>query len=92
MKSEEAADHFPNSFFDYVYIDGDHSYEGVTRDLASYFPKIKIGGLILGDDYGWGRVSEAVKAFIKTRKDDLLWLGDPLTKQREGQFAFKRNR
>lgn len=92
MKSEDAAAHFPDRFFDYVYVDGDHSYEGVTKDLVSFFPKVKPGGLIIGDDYGWGDVSIAVQAFIKSRKDDLLWLGDPLTPQREGQFAFKRNR
>lgn len=37
---------------DYLYIDADHSYEGVWGDLAAWTPHMKPGGLILGDDYG----------------------------------------
>lgn len=37
---------------DFLYIDADHSYEGVTADLRVWFPRVKPGGLILGDDYG----------------------------------------
>ena len=38
---------------DWIYIDGDHSYEGCLADLESSLPMIKKGGMILGDDYGW---------------------------------------
>lgn len=37
---------------DYLYIDADHSYEGVRADLALWAPFVKPGGLLLGDDYG----------------------------------------
>lgn len=37
---------------DYLYIDADHSYEGVLADLWAWLPHVKPGGLILGDDYG----------------------------------------
>ncbi len=90
MKSEEAASFFPDEFFDYVYVDGDHSYESVLRDLEKYFPKIKIGGLIIGDDYGWGNVSVAVQDFVEKHKEELLWFGNPLVPEREGQFVFQR--
>jgi len=90
MTSEAAAVHFPDAFFDYVYVDGDHSYEGVLIDLNKFFPKVKRGGLIIGDDYGWGKVSVAVQDFLKSHKNETLWLGDPLTPSREGQFAFRR--
>ena len=37
---------------DYLYVDADHSYEGVLADLRAWVPHVKPGGLILGDDYG----------------------------------------
>lgn len=90
MKSIDAALLFPDEFFDYVYIDGDRSYEGVIQDLIHFLPKLKIGGLIIGDDYGWGQVSVAVQNFINFYKDQIIWMGDPLTSSREGQYVIKR--
>jgi hypothetical protein len=37
--------------YDIIYIDGDHSYEGVKNDLELSFKKIKNGGYIMGHDY-----------------------------------------
>jgi hypothetical protein len=42
---------FPKNYFDAVYIDADHSYEGVMRDLQSAFGVVKDGGWIMGHDY-----------------------------------------
>jgi len=36
---------------DFLYVDADHSYEGVRDDLHAWFPHVKPGGLIIGDDY-----------------------------------------
>jgi hypothetical protein len=36
-----------------VYIDGDHSYEAVRDDLRAWYPKLKHGGVLCGDDYYW---------------------------------------
>lgn len=36
--------------FDIVYIDGDHSYEGASDDLAIYSPMVKSGGYLVIDD------------------------------------------
>lgn len=36
--------------FDVLYIDGDHSYEGASADLANYSPFVRSGGLILMHD------------------------------------------
>lgn len=51
MDSVLSADLFPDEYFDFIYIDADHSYEGVVRDLNAWWPKIKKGGLFCGDDY-----------------------------------------
>jgi hypothetical protein len=37
--------------YDIIYIDADHTYEGVKRDLTHSFKKIKNGGYIMGHDY-----------------------------------------
>ena len=42
---------FPDEHFDVIYIDGDHSYDSVIRDLNLYMPKLKHGGIICGHDY-----------------------------------------
>ena len=36
---------------DYLYIDADHTFDTVTSDLESWWPHLKVGGLIAGDDY-----------------------------------------
>ena len=62
-------------FLDWIYIDGDHSYEGCLRDLENSLKVVRQGGLILGDDYGWPNakwfkpgVTKAVDEFINKHK------------------------
>ena len=40
-----------NDYYDIIYIDGDHSYNGVKKDLSASFEKVKNGGYIMGHDY-----------------------------------------
>jgi hypothetical protein len=49
--SHQVVDEFPDAYFDWVYVDGNHSYEFVRKDLLRYWPKIRAGGLLAGDDY-----------------------------------------
>lgn len=49
--SHKAAKFFPDNFFDFIYIDADHSREGCYRDLISWYPKVKIDGILSGHDY-----------------------------------------
>ena len=73
-KSVEIAGQFPDSYFDWVYIDGDHSYEMVLEDLRVWSKKVKLGGLIGLDDYEWrdeeGRLSvrDAIETFLAGSK------------------------
>ena len=42
---------FADGTFDFVYIDADHTYEGVRDDLEAWWPKVKPGGVLGGHDY-----------------------------------------
>lgn len=50
----EFCDFFPDNFFDFIYVDGNHSYEFVKKDLKNWYPKVKKGGLFSGHDYVQG--------------------------------------
>lgn len=51
---------------DWIYIDGDHSYEGTLFDLESSIEVVRPGGIIFGDDYGNKKeVKQAVDDFIQ---------------------------
>jgi predicted O-methyltransferase YrrM len=43
-----------DSFFDMIYIDGNHEPEYVLEDAVLAFRKLKNGGIMIFDDYGWG--------------------------------------
>ncbi len=49
-RSSAALQLFPDSYFDCIYIDGDHSYEGTLSDLRDAFRKVRSGGIIAGHD------------------------------------------
>lgn len=49
--SSEAVVLFPDSFFDFVYIDGNHHNPQVTIDLLEWLPKVKSGGIFGGHDF-----------------------------------------
>jgi|SRR5580765_3152820 len=53
---------------DYLYIDADHSYEGCKSDLELWWPHLREGGLIAGDDYSDPRfgVTDAWDEFEQT--------------------------
>lgn len=42
---------FDDEYFDVIYIDADHSYESVRKDLDLSLKKVKKGGIISGHDY-----------------------------------------
>ena len=42
---------FDNKYFDMIYVDGDHSYNGVIKDLDQSVKKIKDDGMIICNDY-----------------------------------------
>jgi len=47
----EGAKVIPDHSLDICFIDADHSYEAVKRDLSLYLPKVKEGGIFCGHDF-----------------------------------------
>lgn len=65
--SFDAVKHFENNYFDLIYIDGDHSYEGCLRDITDWYPKVKKGRFLVGDDYRGDVMRVKFKEHIKIR-------------------------
>lgn len=59
-KSDDALDDVPNSL-DFIYIDGNHDEKYVSNDIRNYWPKLKSGGYMAGDDWTMGGVAEALR-------------------------------
>lgn len=81
MDSEEAAKKIPDGSLDMVFIDANHAYEYVKKDIIAWLPKVKVGGILAGHDYGkkgpegnFG-VTEAVNELITGVKllDRSIW-------------------
>lgn len=49
--STEVAPRFEDNSLDWIYIDALHTGEALIQDLESWYPKVKSGGLISGDDF-----------------------------------------
>lgn len=49
--SEDAAKDIPYNSLDFVYIDGDHSYDFVILDIILWGRKVRKGGIVSGHDY-----------------------------------------
>ena len=67
--------HFDNLSIDVVFIDADHKYESVKKDIINWLPKVKPGGYICGHDINQHWVQQAVTETIKTYSTgpDLIW-------------------
>jgi predicted O-methyltransferase YrrM len=63
--SHEVADQLPDNFADIVFIDADHSYDAVKKDIVKYTPKLKKNGLLTGHDIDYPGVNKAVNEMIK---------------------------
>lgn len=68
--SDTASRAIADESLDFAFIDADHTYEGVSRDISAWWPKVRPGGILAGHDYGgrknregiWG-VNRAVNEF-----------------------------
>ena len=80
LPSDKAARLFDKESFDFVWVDGDHSYEQVKRDIVNYLPLVRKGGFIGGHDYGsqaYSGVKQAVDELFNGTlqvKEDYVWV------------------
>jgi|APGre2960657444_1045066.scaffolds.fasta_scaffold00584_8 predicted O-methyltransferase YrrM len=78
--SKEFVKEIADGSLDFVYIDGDHSYNSCKEDINMWLPKIKQGGIIAGHDYleacFMGVVNAVNETFGKPDKtyNDTSWL------------------
>jgi hypothetical protein len=78
-RSLAAASKYPNEFFDFVFIDADHSFEGTRMDILAWTPKVKKGGYICGHDYDHPNIGEVKKAVDSLFTPGFVELGDDMT-------------
>ena len=58
-----AREFYPDSI-DLAYIDGRHEYKHVREDILAWFPKVRPGGLITGDNYEYEPISRAANELL----------------------------
>lgn len=67
-------------FFNAVYLDADHTAEGIQGDLERWWPLVGPGGVLAGHDYcetPWIAVRPAVDRFAAENGLELLLSGEP---------------
>jgi len=65
--SENAVREFKNNSLDMVYLDGNHTYPFIYKDLRLWYAKVKKGGILAGHDYPLPSVKKAVQEFCKEK-------------------------
>lgn len=73
---------FKNNSVDIIFIDANHTKEMVYKDIISWCPKVKAGGILAGHDYrkNTKRVKGAVDQFVDETgvvvdiKSDAVWV------------------
>jgi predicted O-methyltransferase YrrM len=78
----------PDAHFDWIYLDAHHEYKDVIADLTLILPKIKPGGVIMGDDYFTDPTSQ--HAGVKRAVDEFaVASGLDLVQEARNQFILR---
>jgi predicted O-methyltransferase YrrM len=77
--SNDALDQLKGLKFDFIYIDGLHTYDGVKTDITNYLPLVKEGGVIGGHDYTDNVVHKHLEG-VKRAVDEMLGKPDKVFK------------
>ncbi len=96
MTSEHAAETLNNLRPDLIFLDGDHSAEGIKTDVEAWLPLLKEGGLLCGHDYykeDEGPWWVYVREYVETRFPDVqksatsIWHVRPNEKVKRGKVV-----
>lgn len=92
--SEEASELFSDEYFDFIYIDANHSYDAVRIDLEKWYPKIKRNGIFCGHDYEDNEtarfgVKSAVDSFFGEKRIHITSFDNPSTKNAPSWIVVK---
>tara|TARA_Y100000004_G_scaffold173586_2_gene211595 strand:+ start:4216 stop:5001 length:786 start_codon:yes stop_codon:yes gene_type:complete len=64
--SHQVHNQYEDNSLDWIFLDAGHTFEDVYFDLMGWWPKLKVGGVIAGDDYigkeGWNLRFSCVEA------------------------------
>lgn len=85
LTGAEASELIDEGTLDFCYLDGDHSYEGVTGDIRNWYKKVRAGGILAGHDFvsdgdhwfGSFGVRKAVQEFVQAENLELHVSGEP---------------
>lgn len=64
MTSVEASALYSDSTLDMVFVDGAHDYGSVLADVEAWWPKVRPGGVLAGDDWAHESVKRAVQTAL----------------------------
>lgn len=69
--SMDAVKDFKDESLDFVFIDGNHTFEYAVNDIAEWSKKVRKGGIISGHDY-WNSIElSKVWAFVNSREEKM---------------------
>ncbi len=71
--SDDAVNEIPDNSLDFIFIDGLHTYEQVTKDMNNYYSKLKFNGIFAGHDYtSIECINKAVTEFANSKSKSIL--------------------
>lgn len=85
--STEFLDKFENNSLNFVYIDANHMYEFVTSDINNWYPKLKPGGLLIGNDF----IEDGYYSWIKDNYGNATCFGEYGVKSAVRVFCKQKN-
>jgi hypothetical protein len=81
--SLEAAELFPDEYFDLVFLDGpDHHKSAVVADIQAWLPKVKKEGILAGHDFHLSHLRRGIRHWLDidkiNTKNSVWWYREPL--------------